>query len=214
MGGAVQNASPDAYGDVIGNPNFSIYGMTVILSGAQMTVAITGSYFSAYDSNLSVGGTYDVQDFGPGDLYISSGGWRNDGSANFKTDTFTAGEGWDYVVSKIDNKIYKLNFDGITPTNVPPGSWVYRGGQAWTGGYGAVVVGDANATMNKDGLTFIFDTTNMNLGSEIGLHWTMRCGNDVVEGSVPIPEPATLLLLGSGLIALGILSRRRFKARS
>jgi hypothetical protein len=39
-----------------------------------------------------------------------------------------------------------------------------------------------------------------------------NCANDIIAGSVhyPAPEPATMLLVGIGLIGLGMVSKRRF----
>ena len=41
------------------------------------------------------------------------------------------------------------------------------------------------------------------------VHWAYSCGND--GNPAPVPEPATMLLLGSGLIGLAGLGRRKFR---
>ena len=49
-------------------------------------------------------------------------------------------------------------------------------------------------------------------GNDIGIHWTMECGNDYLnQTSAPVPEPATMLLFGCGLIGLATVGRKKFQ---
>ncbi len=51
-------------------------------------------------------------------------------------------------------------------------------------------------------------------GQSVTMHWTMACGNDYLETdpTQPVSEPVTMLLFGSGLMALASLRRKREKA--
>jgi hypothetical protein len=212
-GGAVANATSTAYGDVIGNPYFNVDNMNVTHSGSIWTVAISGQYFTS-NQNPSIDNGYPSM-LGPGDLYINSNGWiANIGTGHYETDTFSAPEGWNYIVTNVNGVwgLYTLDYRKITYTNVAPysstgNSWIYRQNQAWRDGAGTKV-GDATYSLVGNTLTFTFDAANVNFGNEAGFHWTMECGNDVIEGKVPVPEPSILLLFGMGLFGLGIVSRK------
>jgi hypothetical protein len=182
-GGKYVNIKPSRYGDVIGRRS-AVDQMEVTMNDDIMTVTITGPYFFNYLHSIK-----RTQDAPPGDLYISSKGWKVSGSPPYTKDAFTSSEGWDYVVSLENNKVYQLKFSDIVMTAALPYTTKYRADQAWRGGYGKAL-DDAAVTLTETGLAFIFSIRTMRLESEIGLHWTMKCGNDIIEGSALIPPIA------------------------
>lgn len=95
---------------------------------------------------------------------------------------------------------------------------------------GGVALGYASLDFYDYGLvergygTYVFEVTidrdllgSPTAGDYIGFDWTMGCRNDVIHldgdfdnDTPPVPEPGTLLLLGSGILgAAGFVRRRR-----
>ena len=192
--------------DVIGAPAyFDIDRMEVGFSGNQMTVNIFSSYFD----NV---GLYSTA---LGDLFISTNGY----------DPVTpGGEIWEYAVSLDDHlgtsgstNIYAVNNASTILSSAPPG-YIYRAGQEvqYNGsGQNPLDLGTWFISNTKDYLSItILMLDDWSTVPAFGFHWAMTCGNDVIEGSAPspVPEPATILLYGSGLIGLAGFGRKLKKA--
>jgi hypothetical protein len=222
------------FGDVIsdrGDTTFNVDGMKASLSGSQLTVTIYTNF--AGNAGIDAKWTKDQTGIGYGDLFVSTG-WTPNGSSPYDNDNAANGNHWTYAFSLNDplsntggtGTVYALgaanasnhNPDVLLSNNFIncAGSCIYRDGQAVavnkslataTNNTGSWIVGD-------DFLSFSFDTSGLDLNpSSFGFHWTMYCGNDVIEGldsaTVPEPKAAGIFLLGIGLIGLGVMRRRK-----
>ena len=87
--------------------------------------------------------------------------------------------------------------------------------EAWVKMEGGSYKGDVNINITSSGSLYAWTLTidkglfdSGDLDNQMGIFWaTGTCANDVVEGVVPIPT--TILLLGSGLLGFGLLSRKK-----
>jgi len=192
-------ADSDIYG-----ADFDVSGANVTRSGSTLTVKIEGIYFQKRLLSPTVS---SAPSYGPGDLFLSSG-WSKTGSSPYAADIFTFAEGWKYAVT--DTGIYALtNGSWSTTTDAGPGyPGNHREYQAWLNTSTNKVGDIISYSIDETGVQYVFDLSGLALGDVIGLHWTMKCGNDVFEGGTQVPEPGTMILVGLGILGLAGLRRR------
>jgi hypothetical protein len=195
--------------DVYGGGPFAIDKMVVNFGGGIMTVQVIGSYFTAWTAG-------QTKSMAPGDLFIDLQGWNPVGTApHFGDDNVVShGQPWDLAFDLRTSALYSTVGGAIALTNngMPPVGSPYRTGQEWDFlPAGNPLVGGAwNIAGDTLTMTFGYMGTGIDTATDLGMHWTMQCGNDVVNGGVPrVPEPSMLLLFGSGLLGLAFFARKK-----
>lgn len=188
--------------DILGGIPFDVQNMEVTVDGDEVTVVVNTTY--AEGTNGTHGG----------DLFISIDGlsWAAGGSTFDNAET--TGTTWDFAVDTSNGDLLELG-QGETVNQSAYGANLdsYREKHIVDVDNGtAVANAESTASINAGAYTYTFLLSNLGqnvLADDLGLHWTMSCGNDVIETNVP--EPGSIALLGLGLLGLG-LARKKSKA--
>lgn len=215
IGGGYSPTYAQNGGDVISLPSeinrYDIDNMIVSIDGSgAVEVKITTDYIDG-----SSGTRY-------GDLFISTNGWHPFGDSPYYGDVYGNGESWEFAFDTSLNRIYSIADVSIRTSNYffshLPSSY-YRTNQEVQidpGSATPVSAGGTSFTNNILYLTYAFNLSDLGIsldqGYDLGFRWGMTCANDVIEGGVsnsPVPDPATFLMMGMGLLGISAAARKK-----
>lgn len=196
---------------------FDTYGIDLSQEGSRLTIDIYTDFSGNFQQN---GLTLTAAD-----LFLNLDGNNSNGVSGYELAIAFSGQNMGSIYNVTSAYTSKERLE-----NIP--NWYY--GEYWTPLKDSPIVQiktgndtDYDATLKDSfpialisnqadylwSLTIDLANFDVDYTKEIGIFWaTATCANDIIEGTAPVnpvPEPATMLLLGSGLIGLAGFGRKK-----
>ena len=196
-------------GTLAGFGTFSPGGNLTVQGGALLAPGIATVADDAVGANVPAVGTLT---FGGG-TSLTFGHTLSTGGLNFSISDAAGVAGTGYSLLSISgsltitatagNEFYIHLYSFNPATNQAGNAANFNGGQ----GYSWLLVSTGSGISNFSSSAFIIDQSNFTNSS--GQFSVSQSGNDLMLNFTPVPEPSTWALLGTGLLTLGAMVRRR-----